>query len=87
MLGENDSAVLSADASDIDGDLSYVEFLVDGQSIAVDNTPPFQATWRAALGEHSVSAIATDAQGTPQLLVQQPFLSRPKVQTCLRRYR
>lgn len=63
VLGENDSAVLSADASDIDGDLSYVEFLVDGQSIAVDNTPPFQATWRAALGEHSVSAIATDAQG------------------------
>ncbi|GEK08423.1 Ig-like domain-containing protein [Pseudoalteromonas peptidolytica] len=63
VLGENDSAVLSADASDIDGDLSYVEFLVDGQSIAFDNTPPFQATWRAALGEHSLSAIATDAQG------------------------
>ncbi|KJY92445.1 chitinase [Pseudoalteromonas piscicida] len=63
VLGENDSAVFSANANDADGDLAYVEFLVNGQVIATDTSAPFQTTWSAVLGEYDISAIATDLQG------------------------
>ncbi|PCK31735.1 Ig-like domain-containing protein [Pseudoalteromonas piscicida] len=63
VLGENDSAVLSADANDVDGDLAFVEFLVNDVIVATDNTAPFQATWNAVLGDHVITAVAEDAQG------------------------
>ncbi|MBF4244902.1 chitinase [Vibrio anguillarum] len=54
---------LQATASDSDGSVAQVEFLIDGVSIAVITQAPFQTDWTAALGATQVTAIATDNQG------------------------
>jgi len=56
---------VTADASDDNG-VTQVEFFVDGNSIGVDTTAPYQATWDTTAyidGSHSVSATATDTIG------------------------
>jgi hypothetical protein len=43
-----------------------VEFLLDGQSIGIDTTAPYDLTWdtaTAANGTHGLSAVARDAAG------------------------
>ncbi|EEN98284.1 chitinase [Vibrio cholerae] len=54
---------LQANASDSDGSITQVEFLVGTQRIAIDQQAPYQVDWTAALGATSVTAIATDNQG------------------------
>jgi large repetitive protein len=54
---------LSATASD-DVLLSRVDFLVDGERIARDSAPPYEASWTAyASGTHRVVARAVDGAG------------------------
>jgi hypothetical protein len=44
--------------------MAQVEFFVDGASIGVDTTAsPWSASWTAAVGTHSLYAIATDKAG------------------------
>lgn len=55
---------LTATASDSDGTVATVEFLVDGVVKASDTAAPFAATWIATgTGTHTLSARATDDDG------------------------
>ncbi len=55
---------LAATASDSDGTVAKVEFLADGVVVATDTTAPYQGSWSgAAVGDHAVSARATDDRG------------------------
>ena len=56
----NDSVTLTANASDSDGYVANVEFYVDNQLIASDNSEPFEAQWIATSGQHSLKAKAFD---------------------------
>ncbi|WP_440056381.1 glycosyl hydrolase family 18 protein (plasmid) [Pseudoalteromonas sp. T1lg65] len=63
QFNENDSVVISVNATDEDGDVTQVEFFVNGNSIGIDTTPTgnkYEFTWTSTAGNHVVSAIATD---------------------------
>ncbi len=51
---------ITANAADSDGTVTGVEFFVDGNSIGVDATSPYSASYTAALGSHVITAKATD---------------------------
>jgi len=57
---EKDSVVISVDAADSDGTIAQVEFYLDGNLVATDSQSPYETTWLAATGSHSIYAIATD---------------------------
>ncbi len=54
---------VTANASDTDGTVTTVEFLVDGIVIATDISAPYEASWTATTGNRSITARATDNQG------------------------
>ncbi len=54
---------ITADASD-NGSVTQVEFFVDGISIGVDTVSPYSVNWSSEVGTHTISAIATDNEGT-----------------------
>ncbi|TLM76934.1 chitinase C-terminal domain-containing protein [Microbulbifer harenosus] len=54
------SLTISANATDSDGSVSKVEFFVDGDLIATDTSAPYSTQWVATLGDHTVTAVATD---------------------------
>ncbi len=60
---ENQVITINASASDTDGTVTQVAFLVDGAQIAVDNSAPYSTSWTATLGSHTLTAIATDDDG------------------------
>lgn len=51
---------ITATASDTDGTVTSVEFFVNGASIGVDNTSPFEVSHTATTGSMNISATATD---------------------------
>lgn len=51
---------LTANANDEQGYVTAVEFFVDGVSVGVDNTAPYEVVYNATVGAHAISAIATD---------------------------
>ncbi len=51
---------INATASDTDGTISKVEFYVDGTSIGQDTSAPYTINWTSTLGNHTITAIATD---------------------------
>ena len=53
---------ISADASDNVG-VTSVEFFVDGGSVGVDATAPYSVVWTADAGPHTLTAVASDANG------------------------
>ncbi|MFC3032635.1 Ig-like domain-containing protein [Pseudoalteromonas fenneropenaei] len=63
VLAENDNAVLRANAADSDGTIASVAFFVDGQLLSTDTTSPFESNWVATLGQHQITATATDNSG------------------------
>ncbi len=55
---------IAATASDTDGTIAGVDFLVDGALVRTDTTSPYTATWTAAgAGAHSITAVARDDDG------------------------
>jgi immune inhibitor A len=53
---------VTAEASDDDG-VTQVEFFVDGSSVGVDTTDPYEASWDTTAtddGDHTITATATD---------------------------
>jgi hypothetical protein len=56
-------ANITASASDIDGTVSQVEFFVDGKSVGVDNTAPYEKAYTTILGNHLLTAVAKDNKG------------------------
>jgi len=59
------TVIVTANVSDDNG-VTQVEFFVDGASIGVDTSAPFESSWDTTTyseGTHSISAIATDTIG------------------------
>ncbi len=54
---------IDASASDIDGGIQQVAFLVDGVSIGTDGIAPYSIAWNGYIGTHVLKAIATDNSG------------------------
>src|SRR5438093_5069555 len=58
---------LTADASDPDGSVAMVEFFADGVELSETTNAPYSFDWNSPpLGPHSLTAVATDDQGTTQ---------------------
>ncbi len=54
-----------ANASDTDGTVAQVAFFANGQPIGTDTTTPYSITWTSvAAGTYTLTAVATDNQGT-----------------------
>jgi len=54
---------IAATATDPDGTITQVVFLVDGTVITTDTSSPYSATWTATQGYHTLTARATDNSG------------------------
>lgn len=55
---------LNVTATDPDGDLSFVEYFLDGAAFGTATNPPYSLFWtNAAAGYHRLEARATDATG------------------------
>ena len=64
VFTELSTITLSADASDPDGNLSGVEFFVDGQSVGSVSSSPFELNWDIPdYGSYGIHAVATDDEG------------------------
>ncbi|AIW19727.1 chitinase [Vibrio coralliilyticus] len=59
-IPEGTVTTIQASASDSDGNIDQVTFLVDGQNIATVTQAPYQADWTAVAGATTISVIATD---------------------------
>ncbi|MDN3637359.1 glycosyl hydrolase family 18 protein [Simiduia curdlanivorans] len=57
-----DQVALSATATDADGSISKVEFYIDNQLLSTDTSLPFETSWTASAGSHTVLARAYDNQ-------------------------
>jgi hypothetical protein len=53
----------TATASDTDGTIANVVFKVNGTAVATVTTAPYTYDYTAVLGNHSITAVATDDQG------------------------
>jgi chitinase len=54
---------ITASASDSDGSVTKVEFLVDGTKVGEDTSSPYSFSWTSTQGFHSLTATATDNSG------------------------
>lgn len=60
-FNSNPTITINATASDVDGNLSKVEFFQGTQSLGVDNSSPYSVTWSGmADGSYTLTAVATD---------------------------
>jgi len=60
----DESITISANASDFDGSISQVEFYIDGESIATDNSSPYSVSWSTSSeANYVLTAIVTDNEG------------------------
>lgn len=57
------AVTIEAAANDSDGTVVKVEFFVNGAPIGQGDTFPYQVTWLATEGNHTLTAVATDDQG------------------------
>jgi len=58
------SLALSADASDLDGNIVKVEFFQGSMSLGADTTSPFSVSWgNVSAGDYTLTAHATDDRG------------------------
>ncbi len=60
---QGDTVIIAADASDPDGIIMQVEFLVDDTVVCTVNIPPYICSVLPTLGRHSLTAHALDSQG------------------------
>ena len=51
---------LTANAQDQQGSVSSVEFFVDGTSVGIDYSAPYEAVYNATVGAHTILALASD---------------------------
>jgi len=54
------NVTINANANDLDGTVSSVEFFVNNVSIGTDATSPFSIVWTAVIGNANLTAKATD---------------------------
>ncbi len=55
-----DSIVLTAEATDSDGSITRVEFLVNGQVVATSTQAPHSENWISTSGTHNIAVVAYD---------------------------
>jgi hypothetical protein len=55
---------LIADAVDPDGSITKVEFFIDGIKVGETTSAPYETTWVSTAGTYTLSATATDNEGT-----------------------
>lgn len=60
---EFDNITISATASDLNGYIDKVDFLVDGEIIETSNEPPYSIEWSSSEGTYNLTAIAYDNEG------------------------
>ena len=60
---KQDVVKITANAYDLDGTITEVEFFVDSLSIGVDQIAPYSTEWIAKPGMHNIKAIAKDNNG------------------------
>lgn len=60
---KSDVVKITANATDIDGTITEVEFFIDSLSIGIDQTAPYTKEWIAISGVHHVKAVAKDNNG------------------------
>ena len=60
---KQDVVKITANAYDLDGTITEVEFFVDSASVGVDQIAPYSAEWIATPGMHNIKAIAKDNNG------------------------
>lgn len=63
-IPEGSITTIQANASDSDGSVEQVEFFANNQSIGIVTQAPFNIDWTSSLGTSSISATATDNQGS-----------------------
>ncbi len=56
-------ANINASANDLDGTITQVEFFVDGTSIGIDNSAPYENAYTTTTGAHILTAVAKDNKG------------------------
>ncbi len=57
------TVAFAATATDADGSVDNVEFVLNGQILATDRTAPYSYNWTATTGSHSLVVTATDNEG------------------------
>lgn len=60
---EQDVVNITATASDADGSVTQVEFLIDDVVVSTDASSPYAYSWTATAGSHTIKARATDNLG------------------------
>ena len=60
---KHDVVKITANAYDLDGTITEVEFFADSVSVGVDQIAPYSAEWIATPGVHNIKAIAKDNNG------------------------
>jgi hypothetical protein len=74
--------LLYADAQDLDGSISQVEFFLDGMPVGSSIAPPFtQVLTTAQEGEFTLNALATDSDGNVVTSTVVPIKVAPRVVT------
>ena len=63
VIATGRTVAIAALASDSDGTVVSVRFLVDGTTLSTATAAPYTATWKATSGNHQLTAIATDDLG------------------------
>jgi len=62
-IADGTNTTLTANAFDNDGTIDYVDFKVNGVSVGVDNTAPFEIIYSFINGSHELETIAYDNHG------------------------
>ena len=64
VFTEPATITIAANASDADGSIAKVDFLVDGVVVFTDNITPYSYSWNGvSLGSYNLKAVATDNLG------------------------
>lgn len=60
-FSEGDDVTINADANDVDGSVTQVEFFQGATSLGIDSSSPYSVTWtNVSVGSYSLTAVATD---------------------------
>lgn len=60
---EGETVIFSADADDADGEVTLVEFMVNGTKAGEDSAAPYEIEWVASSDSAVITAVATDNDG------------------------
>ena len=73
-----DTVVVAADASDTDGTIVQVSFLIDGKQIALVNSAPYSVEWTPSVsGNYEISAVAMDDKGATSTTAKTVTVTEP----------